>query len=159
MPVHRYGAGHVENLVRLRRQLEPDGRMVALQGSRRDTYPSGMARDMGAGMKVYVLRLGLPGRPDLVGTLDDAPPEQMATVDEQRQIFKAWLAERSTRLSGRQRLRKKAEELFISPATLRPVDNLSLRLSLGLSPRLYVQIRARGETETFRGRQLRTVIR
>jgi hypothetical protein len=36
-----------EALVRLRRQLEPDGLMIAVQGARRDTYPSGMARDMG----------------------------------------------------------------------------------------------------------------
>jgi hypothetical protein len=33
--------------------------MVAVQGSRRDTYPSGMARDMGGGMRIYVLRPGL----------------------------------------------------------------------------------------------------
>ena len=45
-----------EALVRLRRQLEPDGLTVAVQGARRDTYPSGMARDMGGGMRVYVLR-------------------------------------------------------------------------------------------------------
>ena len=85
-----------EALVRLRRQLEPDGLMVAVQGARRDTYPSGMARDMGGGMKVYVMRPGLPGRPDLVETLDDASPDQMATVDEQRAVFEAWLAERRT---------------------------------------------------------------
>jgi hypothetical protein len=30
-----------EALVRLRRQLEPDGVMVAVQGARRDTWPSG----------------------------------------------------------------------------------------------------------------------
>jgi len=81
-------------LVRLRRQLEPDGLMVAVQGSRRDTYPSGMARDMGGGMQVYILRRGQPGRPeDLVKTLEDAPPDQMATVDDQRAFFEAWLAE------------------------------------------------------------------
>lgn len=85
-----------EALVRLRRQLEPDGLKVAVQGSRRDTYPSGMARDMGGGMKVYVMRPGLRARPqDLVETLDDAPPDQIATVDEQRAFAKAWLAEPS----------------------------------------------------------------
>ena len=62
-----------EALVRLRRQLEPDGLMVAVQGSRRDTYPSGMARDMGGRMRVYVMCPGLRARPeDLVETLDDA---------------------------------------------------------------------------------------
>jgi hypothetical protein len=84
-----------EALVRLRRQLEPDGLRVAVQGSRRDTYPSGMARDMGGGMRVYVLRRpGLPGRQDLVQTLDDAPLDQVATVDEQRAFSEAWRAER-----------------------------------------------------------------
>jgi hypothetical protein len=82
-----------EALVRLRRQLEPDGLMVAVQGARRDTYPSGMARDMGGGMQAYVIRPGLRARrEDLVKTLDDAPPGQIATVDQQREFAEAWLA-------------------------------------------------------------------
>ena len=83
-----------EVLVRLRRQLEPDGLMVAVQGAR-DTWASGMERDMGGEMRANVIRPGLPARPeDLVETLDDAPPDQMATVDEQRAGFKTWWAER-----------------------------------------------------------------
>lgn len=82
-----------EALVRLRRQLEPDGLMVAVQGARRDTYPCGMARDMGGGTQVYVMRPGLHARPeDLVETLDDAPPDQIATVDEQRAFAETWRA-------------------------------------------------------------------
>lgn len=65
--------------------------MVAVQGSRRDTYPSGMARDMGGGMQVYIMRPGLRARrEDLVATLDDAPPGQLATIDEQRSFAEAW---------------------------------------------------------------------
>lgn len=83
-----------EALVRLRRQLEPDGLMVAVQGSRRDTYPSGMARDMGGGMRIYLMHPGLRARlDDLVETLDEAPLDQVATVEEQRAFFKSWLAE------------------------------------------------------------------
>jgi hypothetical protein len=83
-----------EALVTLRRQLEPVGLMVAVQGSRRDTYPSGMARDMGGGMQVYVMRPRRRARlKDLVETLDDAPPDQIATVDEQRAFFEALLTE------------------------------------------------------------------
>ena len=68
--------------------------MVAVQGSRRDTYPSGMTRDMGGGMQVYIMRPGLRGRQeDLVRTLDDAPPDLIATVDEQRAFAEAWRAE------------------------------------------------------------------
>jgi hypothetical protein len=67
--------------------------MVAVQGSRRDAYPSSMARDMGGGMQVYILRPGLPGRrEDLVKTLDDASPGQIATVDEQQAFAEAWRA-------------------------------------------------------------------
>jgi hypothetical protein len=88
------GPDMFEALARLRRQLEPDGLMVVVQGSRRDTYPSGMARDMGGGMQVYIMRPGLRGRrEDLVKTLDDASPDQIATVDEQREIAQAWRAE------------------------------------------------------------------
>jgi hypothetical protein len=61
-PYTATGPDMFEALVRLRRQLEPDGLMVAVQGSRRDTYPSGMARDMGGGMQVYIMRPGLRGR-------------------------------------------------------------------------------------------------
>ena len=60
-PYTATGPDMFEALVRLRRQLEPDGLMVAVQGSRRDTYPSGMARDMGGGMRVYIMRPGQPG--------------------------------------------------------------------------------------------------
>jgi hypothetical protein len=87
-----------EALVRLRRELEPDGLAVAVQGARRDTYPSGMARDMGGGMGVYVMRAGLPARlEDLVNTLDDAPSDQIATVDEQRAFADAWRNEKQSR--------------------------------------------------------------
>jgi hypothetical protein len=83
-----------EALVRLRRQLEPEGWMVAVQGSRRDTYPSGMARDMGGGRRIYVMRPGQKAaRDDLVDTLADAPIDQLATVDEQQVYRDAWHAE------------------------------------------------------------------
>jgi hypothetical protein len=93
-PYTATGPDMFEAFVRLRRQLKPDGLMVAVQGSRRDTYPSGMARDMGGGMQVYIVRPGLRGRrEDLVRTLDDAPPDQLATVDEKRAFAEAWRAE------------------------------------------------------------------
>jgi hypothetical protein len=93
-PYTATGPDMFEALVKLRRQLEPDGLMIAVQGARRDTYPSGMARDMGGGMQVYVIRPGLRARQeDLVETLDDASPDQMATVDEQRAFSGAWRAE------------------------------------------------------------------
>jgi hypothetical protein len=93
-PYTATGPDMFEALVRLRRQLEPDGLMVAVQGSRRDTYPSGMARDMGGGMQVYVMRAGRSARQeDLVEPLGDASPDQITTVDEQRAFAEAWWAE------------------------------------------------------------------
>ncbi|HEX4287774.1 MAG TPA: hypothetical protein VH021_02595, partial [Trebonia sp.] len=53
-PYTATGPDMFEALVRLRRQLEPDGLTVAVQGARRDTHPSGMLRDMGGGLQVYV---------------------------------------------------------------------------------------------------------
>ncbi len=94
-PYTATGPDVFEALVRLRRQLEPDGLMIAFQGARRDTYPSGMARDMGAGMKVYVLHPGIRGRrEDLVETLDDARLDDLGTVDEQRAFHDRWIADR-----------------------------------------------------------------
>src|SRR5215469_6592337 len=42
-------------LQQLRRTLEPLGWVPLCNGARVDCYPSGMARDMGGGMDVYVL--------------------------------------------------------------------------------------------------------
>jgi hypothetical protein len=56
-----------------------------------------MARDMGGGMKVYVLRPGQRTPPDLVETFDDAPSDQIATAGEQRAFAEAWREERKQR--------------------------------------------------------------
>jgi hypothetical protein len=82
-----------EALVEVRRQLEADGCLLAVQGARRDTYPSGMARDMGGGAQVYVLRPGRPAR-ERVGTFDDAPVALLGTVEEQRRHFETCLERR-----------------------------------------------------------------
>jgi hypothetical protein len=52
---------------------------------------------MGGGMQVYVLRPAQKDRPDLVGTLDDAPAGQIATVSEQLASAEAWLNDRRQR--------------------------------------------------------------
>ncbi|MFD1146721.1 hypothetical protein [Saccharothrix hoggarensis] len=83
-----------EALVRLRRQVEPHGWAVAVQGARRDAWPSGMARDMGGGLRVYVMR---PGRAvttedDLVDTFADAPVDLLGTIAEQEAYRDAWHA-------------------------------------------------------------------
>lgn len=80
-----------EVLVRIREQLEPQGWLVAVQGSRLDTFPSGMQRDMGGGLSVYVMRMGEAARlEDVVDTLAEADPRLLATVAAQRDHAAAW---------------------------------------------------------------------
>jgi hypothetical protein len=72
-----------EALGEVRRQLEAAGCLLAVQGSRLDAYPSGMARDMSGGEQVYVLTMGRPAEPsDLVDTLAESDPGHLATVDD-----------------------------------------------------------------------------
>lgn len=86
------GSDMFEALVELRRKFESKGWLIAVQGSRRDAYPSGMARDMGGGERIYVLRRGMPAKlDDLVDTLAAADPSQLATVEEQEQYWEDWL--------------------------------------------------------------------
>lgn len=84
--VHGRGPDLFDALVDVRRQLEVDGWLLALQGARRDTFPSGMTREMAGGARVYVLRVGEQAR-DTVGTFDDAPAELLGTVEEQQRHF------------------------------------------------------------------------
>jgi hypothetical protein len=81
-----------EALAAIRKQLEPSGWFVAIQGSRLDTYPSGMARDMGGGFSVYILRRGKSARPsDLVDTFAEADPSLLATVAAQEEYRRGWM--------------------------------------------------------------------
>jgi hypothetical protein len=85
------GPDMFEALADLRRQLEPSGWLIAVQGARLDTFPSGMARDQGGGERVYICRPGLPARSeDLVDTLASAEPEALATVAEQEEYWNRW---------------------------------------------------------------------
>jgi len=81
-----------ECLVRIRSDLEGDGAKVLCNGARLDAYPSRMAREMGGGKKVYLMRMGEQARPeDLVNTFDEAPIEKIGSVVDQREYFVRWL--------------------------------------------------------------------
>lgn len=85
------GSDLFEALVVVRRQLESIGCLLAVQGSRLDAYPSGMGRDMGGGRRIYVMTMGRPAdAADLVDTLAEADPSQLATVEEQERYFDEW---------------------------------------------------------------------
>jgi hypothetical protein len=78
-------------LQQLRLQLEPIGWIPLCNGARADCYPSGMARDMAGGTKVYELVIGKAGRPPLVGLLEPASPDKVGTVAEQDAYFRQWM--------------------------------------------------------------------
>ena len=111
-PYTATGPDMFEALVRLRRQLEPDGLMVAVQGSRRDTYPSGMARDMGGGLQVLLMRPGLRGppsaRPFLVlptparsaSCARRRPPPRPTRPQDRQQRTPHWQSQASTSISA-----------------------------------------------------------
>ncbi len=74
-------------LVDVRQQLEDQGWFLAINGARRDTYPSGMLRDQAGGLAVYELRLGERTTTTTVPTFADAVPDSIGTVSEQKAYF------------------------------------------------------------------------
>ncbi|MBL7500249.1 hypothetical protein I6A84_31125 [Frankia sp. CNm7] len=88
------GAGDdlFEALNVIRRSLEGQGWFIAVQGARRNTWASGMLRDMIGARHVYVLEPGrdIRTREDWVDIFAEAEPDQLATVEEQRQYYREW---------------------------------------------------------------------
>jgi hypothetical protein len=82
-------------LLDLREQLETEQIRVCLNGARRNAWSSGMQQDMGRGYVVYLLEMNQSGRPTEVRTLDPAPFDQVVTVEEQKEWYAAWLAQRT----------------------------------------------------------------
>lgn len=79
-----------EALRSMRREIEPHGWLLAVQGARRDTWPSGMLRDQLDGAAVYILPADPKAVPETVGTFDPAPWELLATVAEQEAAWESW---------------------------------------------------------------------
>jgi hypothetical protein len=87
------GAGNdlFEALQEIRRELELRGWLVAVQGARKDTYPTGMVRDMIGARRVYVLQLGSNAEREwLVDIFADADVESLATVEQQKDYYRDW---------------------------------------------------------------------
>jgi hypothetical protein len=62
-------------------------------GASLNVYPSGMARDMGRGLKAYKLVEGRHARmEDLVEIFTEGPDVISASVDAQEQYYRDWLA-------------------------------------------------------------------
>jgi len=79
-------------LKRLRRSLEEHGVRVLCNGSRRDVIVTGMASDMGYGLKVYPFKNSIPiGEPSsLVPLFAEADRAAIATVEEQEMCQQAY---------------------------------------------------------------------
>jgi len=82
-----------EALLRVRETLEPAGWRLLVWGASVDVWPSGMARDMGAGLWAYRMRYGSPASSqDAVGVFDTGPEVIPCTVSEQAAYYAGWLA-------------------------------------------------------------------
>lgn len=78
-------------LAALRRSCESAGYRVLCYGASRNVWPSGMARDMGRGLKAYRKSLGQPTtREDLVGIFETGSDVEPCTVEEQRAFNERW---------------------------------------------------------------------
>jgi hypothetical protein len=81
-----------EALVSIRRQLQADGLAPYCYGASLNVFPSGMARDMGQGLKAYKLTLGKHAKSaDLVDIFDEGTDVAPADVDAQEQFYRDWL--------------------------------------------------------------------
>lgn len=86
-----HGEDGFDVLCQLRQLLESDGRLLVCNGSRRDVYPSGMCRDMGWGMKAYVLRIGQTTcDADLVDIYEPCDVERAVRVEQQLEYLEEW---------------------------------------------------------------------
>lgn len=85
------GPDYFEALCRVREALAQHGFVPVCYGASRNVFPSGMARDMGYGLKAYRMRLGHRAeRQDLVNIFAEGPDVEPASVETQREFWKAW---------------------------------------------------------------------
>jgi len=81
-----------EALALIRRQLQPDGLIPYCYGASLNVFPSGMARDMGQGLRAYKLTPGKHAKmADLVDIFDEGADVAPADVDAQEQFYRNWL--------------------------------------------------------------------
>jgi hypothetical protein len=77
-------------LIQIRRELEAKQVRLLCWGARKDVWPSGMQRDMGAGATAYQLLEDGTNNPDARSIFEYAPPETIGTVDEQKKNAEQW---------------------------------------------------------------------
>ncbi|HEY8991376.1 MAG TPA: hypothetical protein VIM46_05330, partial [Luteolibacter sp.] len=77
---------------RIREQLETEHLIPFCYGASLNVFPSGMARDMSAGLSAYRLAMGRhASREDLVRIFDAGPDVIPSSVANQRKHFDDWI--------------------------------------------------------------------
>lgn len=79
-------------LAQLRKKLEAENVWLLCNGAVENVYPSGMARDMGAGLKAYNLTLGKQAKmADLVSVFENTLGLPPSPVQMQEAFYQKWL--------------------------------------------------------------------
>jgi hypothetical protein len=90
-PVAGGGSDLFQALQEIRLEVEPQGWLLAVQGARKDTYASGMVRDMLGARRVYVIQAGRQAeRAHLVDIFAEAAVESLGTVEQQKAFYREW---------------------------------------------------------------------
>ncbi|HEY9420610.1 MAG TPA: hypothetical protein VIW92_04285 [Thermoanaerobaculia bacterium] len=85
-------ADFFEAFCRIRLELEKEGLIPFCYGASLNVYPSGMGRDMGAGLKAYKMSIGKHAHTqDLVYIFSAGPDVIPAYVSRKREFFEEWL--------------------------------------------------------------------
>ena len=73
-------------------ELDRSDVRIGVEGARPNAWASGMQRDMGRGLRLYLLSAPRsPGRPPSARTFDAIPPSEAGTVAEQDAFQREWL--------------------------------------------------------------------
>src|SRR5262249_46847005 len=81
-----------EAFCEIRLELEKEKLIPFCYGASLNVYPSGMGRDMGAGLQAYKMTMGKHAlSKDLVPIFSDGPDVIPAYVSAQREFFEDWL--------------------------------------------------------------------
>jgi hypothetical protein len=84
---------YFQALCDVRARLANDGLVPFCYGASLNVYPSGMARDMGQGLKAYKLTMGKQAQMvDLVEIFTEGPHVVPSSVEMQEQFFRNWIA-------------------------------------------------------------------
>lgn len=87
------GTDYFESFCEIRRKLIQDGMYPLCYGASRNVWPSGMARDMGQGLRAYQLTIGQPGsRENLVGIFESGSDIDPVSPDDQKAFAMQWIA-------------------------------------------------------------------